>query len=173
MRNQFRIVRPEEVCEQEHVEEYAIEVKNVVKVYKLYEKLRDRMYDALGLKKNNYKLYYALNGVNLNVKKGECVGIIGTNGSGKSTLLKIITGVLNPTSGEVNVAGRISALLELGAGFNMEYSGIPRRKSMKSSLPFWSLRISETMCISLVRLIPAVCSCVWPLQLPSTLSRRF
>ena len=124
MRNQFRIVRPEEVYAQEHAEEYAIEVKNVVKVYKLYEKLRDRMYDALGLKKNNYKLYYALNGVNLNVKKGECVGIIGTNGSGKSTLLKIITGVLNPTSGEVNVAGRISALLELGAGFNMEYNGI-------------------------------------------------
>ena len=124
MRNQFRIVRPEEVYAQDHAEEYAIEVKNVVKVYKLYEKLRDRMYDALGLKKNNYKLYYALNGVNLNVKKGECVGIIGTNGSGKSTLLKIITGVLNPTSGEVNVAGRISALLELGAGFNMEYNGI-------------------------------------------------
>jgi len=128
MRNQFRIVRPEEVYAQDHAEEYAeeyaIEVKNVVKVYKLYEKLRDRMYDALGLKKNNYKLYYALNGVNLNVKKGECVGIIGTNGSGKSTLLKIITGVLNPTSGEVNVAGRISALLELGAGFNMEHNGI-------------------------------------------------
>ena len=124
MRSQFRIVRPEEVYSQEQAEEYAIEVKNVVKVYKLYEKLRDRMYDALGLKKNNYKLYYALNGVNLNVKKGECVGIIGTNGSGKSTLLKIITGVLNPTSGEVNVAGRISALLELGAGFNMEYNGI-------------------------------------------------
>ncbi len=102
----------------------AIEVKNVVKVYKLYEKLRDRMYDALGLKKKNYKLYYALNGVSLNVYQGETVGIIGTNGSGKSTLLKIITGVLNQTSGEVNVNGRISALLELGAGFNMEYNGI-------------------------------------------------
>ncbi len=102
----------------------AIEVKNVVKVYKLYEKLRDRMYDALGLKKKNYKLYYALNGVDMTVHQGETVGIIGTNGSGKSTLLKIITGVLNPTSGEVNVNGRISALLELGAGFNMEYNGI-------------------------------------------------
>ena len=102
----------------------AIEVKNVVKVYKLYEKLRDRMYDALGFGKKNYKLYYALNGVSLNVYQGETVGIIGTNGSGKSTLLKIITGVLNQTSGEVNVNGRISALLELGAGFNMEYNGI-------------------------------------------------
>jgi len=102
----------------------AIEVKNVVKVYKLYEKLRDRMYDALGLKKKNHKLYYALNGVDLKVYQGETVGIIGTNGSGKSTLLKIITGVLNQTSGEVAVNGRISALLELGAGFNMEYNGI-------------------------------------------------
>lgn len=102
----------------------AIEVKNVEKVYKLYDKLRDRMYDALGFKKKNFKLYYALNGVNLNVYQGETVGIIGTNGSGKSTLLKIITGVLNPSAGEVNVNGRISALLELGAGFNMEYNGI-------------------------------------------------
>lgn len=108
----------------EEKKKLAIEVKNVVKVYKLYEKLRDRMYDALGLKKKNFKLYYALNGVSLNVYQGETVGIIGTNGSGKSTLLKIITGVLNQTSGEVNVSGRISALLELGAGFNMEYNGI-------------------------------------------------
>lgn len=102
----------------------AIEATNIVKVYKLYDKLRDRMFDAFGLGKKKHKLYYALNGVSLKVYQGETVGIIGTNGSGKSTLLKIITGVLNQTSGEISVNGRISALLELGAGFNMEYNGI-------------------------------------------------
>ena len=118
MRKEFRIVRPQKE------KEYAIRVRDITKVYKLYDKLRDRMYDALGLRKNKYKLHYALRGVNLEIRKGETVGIIGTNGSGKSTLLKIITGILTPTSGEVEVDGRISALLELGAGFNMEYNGI-------------------------------------------------
>ncbi len=111
----------------EHMEEKraAICVKDLSKVYKLYHKPKDRIKEAFGLdKKQTYKLHYALNGINLEIYKGETVGIIGTNGSGKSTLLKIITGVLHPTEGEVKVAGRISALLELGAGFNMEYNGI-------------------------------------------------
>lgn len=103
----------------------AIAVKDVVKIYKLYDKPKDRLKEAFGLgRKRNYKLHYALNGVSMNIYKGETVGIIGTNGSGKSTILKIITGVLNPTSGEAVVDGRISALLELGAGFNQEYNGI-------------------------------------------------
>ena len=103
----------------------AIEVKNLTKSYKLYGKPSERIRDSLGLaKKKQFKEKLALNNVNLTVKKGETVGIIGTNGSGKSTILKIITGVLTPTSGEVNVDGHISALLELGAGFNMEYNGI-------------------------------------------------
>lgn len=106
-------------------EEVAIAVKDVRKIYKLYDKPQDRVKEALGLgRRNNHKLHYALNGVSMNIYRGETVGIIGTNGSGKSTILKIITGVLNPTEGEVRVDGRISALLELGAGFNQEYNGI-------------------------------------------------
>ena len=102
-----------------------IQVKDLEKAYKLYDKPSDRLKEALGLsRKKRYKEHYALKGVDLEIYRGETVGIIGTNGSGKSTILKIITGVLNPTSGTVKVDGRISALLELGAGFNMEYNGI-------------------------------------------------
>lgn len=103
----------------------AIEIKDLNKIYKMYNKPIDRLKEALGYsKKKYYREYYALNNITFSVKKGETVGIIGTNGSGKSTLLKIITGVLNSTSGNISVNGRISALLELGAGFNMEYTGI-------------------------------------------------
>ena len=103
----------------------AIQVSHVSKLYKLYDKPMDRLKESLGLtRQKKYKEHYALNDLSFDVKKGECVGIIGTNGSGKSTILKIITGVLNPTAGDVKVNGRISALLELGAGFNMEYTGI-------------------------------------------------
>lgn len=103
----------------------AISVRGVEKVYKLYDKSSDRVREALGLtRKARHKKHYALKGVDMEIGQGECVGIIGTNGSGKSTILKIITGVLSPSGGEVEVNGRISALLELGAGFNMEYNGI-------------------------------------------------
>ena len=105
--------------------ECAIEVKNVTKIYKLYDKPIDRLKESLNpLHTNYHKDFYALNNISFRVKKGETVGIIGTNGSGKSTILKIITGVLTPTEGEVHVEGVISALLELGAGFNMDYTGI-------------------------------------------------
>ena len=103
--------------------EFAIQVKHLDKMYKLYNKPSDRLRETLGLKVP-VREHYALRDVSFDVKRGETVGIIGTNGSGKSTILKIITGVLNPTDGEVTVDGRISALLELGAGFNMEYTGI-------------------------------------------------
>lgn len=104
--------------------EVAIEVKNLSKVYKLYDKPSDRFKEALRLTRKQYREHYALRDVNMTIHQGETVGIIGTNGSGKSTILKIITGVLHPTAGEVQVNGRISALLELGAGFDMEYNGI-------------------------------------------------
>ena len=107
------------------IKEPVIEVKDLVKEYKLYNRNSDRLREALGLThKCLHTIHRALNQVDMTIYKGETVGIIGTNGSGKSTILKIITGVLNPTSGVVNVKGRISALLELGAGFNMEYNGI-------------------------------------------------
>ena len=106
-------------------EQYVIRVSNVTKSYRLYRRQRDRLWESLGLDfKKNYKEKHALNGVSFSVKRGETVGIIGTNGSGKSTMLKLITGVLTPTAGKIEVEGRISALLELGAGFNMEYTGI-------------------------------------------------
>ena len=105
--------------------ENAITVKDVTKIYKLYDKPIDRLKEALNpFHKEYHKKFYALNNLSFEVKKGETVGIIGTNGSGKSTILKITTGVLTPTTGEVEVNGVISALLELGAGFNMDYTGI-------------------------------------------------
>ncbi|MBR4706948.1 MAG: ABC transporter ATP-binding protein, partial [Pseudobutyrivibrio sp.] len=105
--------------------DYVINVEHVDKVYKLYDSNRARVADTLGLsRKKHYKEHFALKDMTFQVKKGECVGLIGTNGSGKSTILKIITGVLSPTAGQVSVDGRISALLELGAGFNQEYTGM-------------------------------------------------
>lgn len=104
---------------------YAIEVDKVTKIYKLYDKPIDRLKESLNLSHKEYhKDFYALNELSFHVEKGQTVGIIGTNGSGKSTILKIITGVLTPTTGQVKVNGKISALLELGAGFNMDYTGI-------------------------------------------------
>ena len=107
------------------MKDIAIRVSDVSKIYKLYNKPSDRLKESLKLtRKKCYREHYALNHINMDIHRGETVGIIGTNGSGKSTILKIITGVLNQTSGKVEVNGRISALLELGAGFNMEYTGI-------------------------------------------------
>lgn len=103
----------------------AIKVENLSKVYKLYNAPIDRMKEALHPFKKKYHIdYHALNNVSFEIKKGETIGIIGRNGAGKSTILKIITGVLSPSSGSVVVDGRISALLELGAGFNPDYTGL-------------------------------------------------
>jgi len=102
-----------------------ISVKSVSKIYKLYDNHYDRLKEAIHpFGKKYHKDFYALNQINFDVFKGETLGIIGKNGSGKSTLLKLITGVLTPSSGNIHVQGRISALLELGAGFNPDYTGI-------------------------------------------------
>ncbi len=108
------------------MENAVVKVDHVVKIYKMYDDPKDRFKEALGIggKGKVYaKNYYALNDVSFEVGKGEIVGIVGRNGSGKSTILKILTGVLNQTEGNIEVNGKVAALLELGAGFNMEYTG--------------------------------------------------
>ena len=102
----------------------AIRVAGVSKMYKLFDKRSDRIWDAIGLGRGRYEEKYALRDLSFEIEKGETIGIIGTNGAGKSTLLKMITGVVYPTAGEIEVDGKISALLELGAGFNHEYTGL-------------------------------------------------
>ncbi|WP_342420825.1 ABC transporter ATP-binding protein [Paenibacillus sp. FSL E2-0178] len=105
--------------------EIAIKIESVSKVYKLYESNSDRLKEAIiPGKTKRHKDFYALRNLTLNIYKGECIGILGKNGAGKSTALKIITGVLNPSTGEVTVHGKVAALLELGAGFNPELTGL-------------------------------------------------
>ncbi|MEA3479589.1 MAG: ABC transporter ATP-binding protein, partial [Bacteroidota bacterium] len=102
----------------------SINVKNITKTYKLYDSHADRVKEAFHpLRKKYHRPFNALTDVSFDVIKGETLGIIGRNGSGKSTLLQIICGILQPTSGSVEVNGRVSALLELGAGFNPEFTG--------------------------------------------------
>lgn len=105
--------------------EDAIVVSNIGKLYRLYNKPVDRLIEALSLfGKRRHHDFHALSDVSFTVKKGQTVGILGKNGAGKSTLLKILTGVLTPTSGDVKVSGRVASLLELGAGFNPDYTGM-------------------------------------------------
>ena len=104
-------------------EENAIEIKNLVKEYKMYDRKKDRLLEVLFPKMNRHHAFKAVNNLSLEVKKGEILGILGRNGAGKSTLLKMITGVVCPTSGEIEVKGKISSLLELGAAFNSELTG--------------------------------------------------
>lgn len=101
----------------------AIRVKDLTKKYKLYQKRSERLANVFG-KEKNIKEFYALKGVSFEIGKGECVGIIGHNGAGKSTLLKLLTGVAFPTSGEIEINGRLASMLELGSGFNPELTGM-------------------------------------------------
>lgn len=102
----------------------AISLNNVSKVYKLYPSHKARLKEALHPRRKKYhKDFHALKDINLTIKKGETLGVLGMNGAGKSTLLKVISGVLQPSSGSVQINGNISALLELGSGFNPEFTG--------------------------------------------------
>ena len=101
----------------------AVRVENVSKVYRTYSKPTDRLIEAFSSKAQRHREFQALNSVSFDLPKGETLGIVGRNGSGKSTLLQIICGTLQPSSGEVSVQGRVAALLELGAGFNAEFTG--------------------------------------------------
>ena len=104
-----------------------IQVNGISKCYESYRKPIHRLWQSLSSEKSGKKYYnefWALKGVDLTVHKGETVGIVGKNGSGKSTLLQVIAGILKPTEGSCHTEGRISALLELGAGFNPEFTGM-------------------------------------------------
>ena len=102
-----------------------IKVRELKKTYPLYKKKTDKLKEAFSLNQKSYhKDFEAVKGVSFSVEKGECVGLIGLNGSGKSTLLKMLTGVIKPTAGEAKCFGKIASLLELGAGFNPEYTGM-------------------------------------------------
>lgn len=105
--------------------DYKIQVEHISKVFKMYNTPMDKMKEALSLTgKVRHTDFYAITDLSFSVKQGEILGIMGRNGSGKSTLLKMITGIYEPTSGSIKVSGKISSLLELGTGFNMEYTGI-------------------------------------------------
>ena len=110
----------------------AIRVSNLSKCYQIYSQPQDRLKQTVYPRlrnfagkppKNYYREFWALKDVSFEIKKGETVGIVGLNGAGKSTLLQIISGTLTPTSGEVGISGRVAAMLELGSGFNLEFTG--------------------------------------------------
>lgn len=100
-----------------------IKIKNLVKEYKMFASKKDRLFEAILPKYQKHSTFRAMDNFNIEIKKGELVGILGKNGAGKSTLLKMITGVVEPTSGEIIVNGKISSLLELGTAFNLELTG--------------------------------------------------
>ena len=105
-------------------EEPVIKIDSLVKEYKMFTRKKDRLLEALFPFYEKHQMFRAMDNLNLEIHKGEVVGIMGKNGAGKSTLLKMITGVVFPTSGKIEINGKISSLLELGAAFNGELTGI-------------------------------------------------
>ena len=105
-------------------ENVAVELEGLGKCYRIYKNPKDRLKQAIwGERRQFYREFWALRDMSLTVARGETLGIIGCNGSGKSTLLQMICGTLTPTEGSVRTKGRIAALLELGSGFNPEFTG--------------------------------------------------
>lgn len=118
------VMTPSGVTPLAYADDVVLAVHNISKCYHIYDKPRDRLKQAVARRfKTYYKPFWALKDINFEVKRGEAVGIVGRNGSGKSTLLQIIAGTLTPTEGEVSIRGRVAALLELGSGFNPEFTG--------------------------------------------------
>ena len=105
-------------------EDIAIKIENLSKEYKMYNTKKDRLVEAIFPSVKRHSTFKAMDDLNLEVKKGEILGILGKNGAGKSTLLKMVTGVVTPTNGTIQTNGKISSLLELGTAFNMELTGI-------------------------------------------------
>lgn len=103
--------------------ETVIEINDLVKKYKMFNRKQDRLIETIFPKSVRHKDFTAIDNLNLTIKKGEVLGILGKNGAGKSTLLKMVTGVVVPTSGTLNIKGKISSLLELGTAFNSELTG--------------------------------------------------
>lgn len=119
-----------------------VKVENLSKCYHIYEQPRDRLLQMLvGRRRRFYREFWALKDISFEIRKGETVGIIGRNGSGKSTLLQLICGTLNPTGGSIQTLGRIAALLELGSGFNPEFTG---RENVVMSCALLGLSPQET-----------------------------
>ena len=109
--------------EQKEIEPYAIKVQDLVKSFKVYQDRTYSVKDRLLLRKNKYETRTVINGISFQVKKGEAVGLIGNNGCGKSTTLKLLTRIIYPDSGNIQINGRVSSLLELGAGFHPDMTG--------------------------------------------------
>lgn len=121
---------------------YQITVKDLKKRYKIYNNPKDRLKDWV-LPKKYHSEFWALKGINFNVKPGESIGLIGHNGAGKSTLLKLLTGTIKPTEGEIVVNGRVTALLELGMGFHPDFTGIQNVYMTAQLMGFKNNEINE------------------------------
>src|ERR1700741_468838 len=122
-----------------------VDVRGLGKSYRIYARPEDRLKQYLSPGRQYYRDFWALRDVSLQLRRGETIGVIGRNGSGKSTLLQVICGTNQPTEGDVRVRGRVSALLELGAGFNPEYTGRENVRLYASVLGLSPAEIAERM----------------------------